>query len=217
PGIGVATAADPAGPFNDHGKLFDSREIGVPNSIDPQLVIDDGTPYLILGSFHGRWGIALADDGLSVAGVKFQLADDRFEAPFVVERDGTYWLFASLGSCCEGERSTYHVAVGRADSLQGPYFDRDGVDLRRGGGTARLIGGESFVGPGHNTVVRDDAGDDWLVYHAIDPGEPRLPGGATRRPMMLDRIQWEDGWPVVDGGVPSTESPTTPRIESARP
>lgn len=31
PGIGVATATDPEGPFEDHGKLFSSEEIGVEN------------------------------------------------------------------------------------------------------------------------------------------------------------------------------------------
>jgi arabinan endo-1,5-alpha-L-arabinosidase len=213
PGIGVATADHPAGPFEDHGKLFDSDEIGVPNSIDPQLVVEADTPYLVWGSFHGLWGIELAEDARSLAGEKFPIADERFEAPYIIERDGAYWLFASLGSCCEGERSTYHVAVGRADALEGPYLDRDGADLLRGGGTVLIEGGEAFVGPGHNTVVQDDAGDDWLVYHAIDPEQPRLRGGATRRPMMLDRISWEDGWPAIAGNVPSSDRKPAPHID----
>src|SRR5690606_6859282 len=35
PGIGLAIAENPIGPFVDQGKLFDSQDIGVPNSIDP--------------------------------------------------------------------------------------------------------------------------------------------------------------------------------------
>jgi arabinan endo-1,5-alpha-L-arabinosidase len=38
PGIGVALADRPEGPFIDQGKLFDSKEIDVPNSIDPYFL-----------------------------------------------------------------------------------------------------------------------------------------------------------------------------------
>lgn len=40
PGIGVAVAEKPEGPFTDYGKLFLSDEIGVTNSIDPVLWVE---------------------------------------------------------------------------------------------------------------------------------------------------------------------------------
>lgn len=46
-GIGVATAPKPEGPFTDHGKLIDSREIGVQNSIDQFYIEDGGKKYLV--------------------------------------------------------------------------------------------------------------------------------------------------------------------------
>jgi arabinan endo-1,5-alpha-L-arabinosidase len=60
-----------------------------------------------------------------------------------------------------------------------------------------LYRNDDWVGPGHNSVVSDDAGVDWIVYHAIDPARPLLRSGATRRPVLIDPIEWRDGWPVV--------------------
>lgn len=213
PGIGVATAGSPGGPFTDHGKLFTSTEIGVENSIDPYVHSEDGIPYLFWGSFHGIYGVALTADGLAVDGEKFQVAGDAFEAPYLVERDGAYWLFGSLGSCCEGEFSTYSVSVGRADALEGPYLDRDGTDLLDGQGTPVLQGGGRFTGPGHSAVVRDDAGTDWIVYHAIERDEPYLSSGANRRVLMIDPLRWDDGWPSVAGLAPSEDKQAGPHFD----
>jgi arabinan endo-1,5-alpha-L-arabinosidase len=216
PGIGVATADRPEGPFEDHGMLFDSETIGVGNSIDPQLVVDDaGVPYLVWGSFHGIYIVELTDDGLGVAGEPIHLAGDDFEAPYIVERDGAYWMFLSLGSCCDGADSTYRVAGGRSDDLLGPYVDRDGRDLRHSSGTLILLAGDWFVGPGHNAIVTDDTGEDWILYHAIERERPRADSGATRRPMLIDRIVWQDGWPTVEDGVPGEGSRRGPVIDDS--
>lgn len=213
PGIGVATAEDPAGPFEDEGMLLDSEGIGVANSIDPHLVVDGGTPYLVWGSFHGINLVRLSDDGLSVAGEPAEIAGDAFEAPYLVEREGAWWLFVSLGSCCDGADSTYRLAVGRADALEGPYLDRAGNDLLDGEGEPLLGASDAWVGPGHNSIVTDDAGQDWILYHAIDPERPRADSGATRRPMLIDRLEWDDGWPAVVDGHPTHDDTPAPSID----
>ena len=214
PGIGVATADRPDGPFSDHGMLFDSESIGVENSIDPQLVTDDATPYLVWGSFHGIHAVELAPDGLAVAGDPVEIAGQAFEAPYLIERDGAYWFFGSVGSCCEGADSTYRVAVGRADTLLGPYRDHDGRDLRQSDGTVILDTGDTFVGPGHNAIVTDDAGTDWIVYHAIDAEQSRADSGATRRPLMIDPLIWtDDGWPTVEHMRPHEGPQPAPSID----
>ena len=59
-----------------------------------------------------------------------------------------------------------------------------------------------WFAPGHNSVVTDAAGQDWMVYHAVDCAVPREKAGDepnTRRIMLIDRIHWIDGWPVIDG------------------
>lgn len=213
PAIGVATSSSPEGPFQDQGKLFDSLEIGVNNSIDPQLFIDDDTPYLFWGSWYGIWGIELSEDGLDYVGDKFQIASTDFEAPYIIKRGHYYYFFGSKGSCCEGQFSTYNVAIGRAESLEGPYLDKDGDDIIRTSGTDILVGGDRFVGPGHNAIITDDADQDWIVYHAIDKEEPWIGDGTTRRPLMLDKIYWEDDWPIIEGEVPGEGTLTGPIIK----
>lgn len=208
PCVGVATAEHPAGPWEDLGRpLFCSDDVGVRNSIDPFVWVEGRDRTLIWGSFHGIYAIALAEDGGRVVGEKVRLADERFEAPYVVRRDGHFYLFLSSGSCCEGARSTYTTWVGRSENLLGPYVDALGRDLRYGGGNVVLFRNDDWVGPGHNAVVADDAGVDWIVYHAIDPQRPNLRSGATRRPVLIDPIDWVDGWPVVHGDAGPSNAP----------
>lgn len=216
PGIGVAAADSPTGPFEDRGKLLQSEGIGVPNSIDPCFfAADDGTPYLFWGSHRGIYGIRLAPDGRSLAGEKFQVAGDGAEAPYLLARDGRYYLFGSRGRCCEGAASDYRVVVGRADDLRGPYRNRNGEDLLDATGTTILEGDDEFAGPGHNAVVADDAGDDWLIYHAYERANPWV-GETPRRVLMLDRLRWRDGWPTVPGDSPGRTAPKPSVTESSR-
>jgi arabinan endo-1,5-alpha-L-arabinosidase len=204
PGIGVATADSPEGPFEDRGKLFTSEEIGVPNSIDPFYFEEDGTKYLFWGSFHGIYGVELSSDGMRIVGEKFQIAGDRFEAPYILKRDGSYYFFGSVGSCCEGPLSTYHVEVGRADRLAGPYRSRAGRDLSTFPGNLVVEGSDAFVGPGHNTMVTDADGTEWLLYHAYEEDHAWIQS-TPRRCLMLDPLVWNEGWPSVEGRIPSTE------------
>lgn len=205
PGIGLATSDDPAGPFEDQGKLFLSSEIGVANSIDPMVFVEDGTPYMFWGSFHGIYAVELSDDGRDMVDEPVQIAGDHYEGTYVVERDGEYYFFGSVGTCCEGTFSTYHVRAGRSDSLLGPYEDDDGNDLLDVKGPIVVEEGNGFVGPGHNDVVTDDTGRDWLVYHAYEEDRGYIQE-TPRRPLMLDRLRWEDGWPRVADRVPSREA-----------
>lgn len=221
PGIGIATSEKPEGPFSDRGELFTSESIGVTNSIDPFYYEDsDGKAYLFWGSFNGIYGIGLSEDGLHTVGDKFPVADIQYEAPYIIKRDGYYYFFGSSGSCCEGAFSTYHVKIGRSKSIQGPYLDKDGVDLTTNGGTIILQAnaepdsqGKQFVGPGHNAVITDEEGNDWIVYHAIDADDPTLMNGASKRPMMIDPIVWKDGWPTVTNSEPGTQAKPGPYVK----
>ena len=212
PGVGVATARDPTGPFESRGGLLRSEGIGVPNSIDPTLFVRDGTPFLFWGSHRGLYGIRLAENGLAIAGEKFRIAGDGVEAPYVVRRGDFYYLFGSRGTCCSGAKSTYHVVVGRSESLRGPYRNRDGERLTAEGatGTTILRGGDRFLAPGHCAVVRDGNGGWWMLYHAYVSGNAWV-ADTPRRVLMLDRIRWREGWPVVgEGGTPSAEGEVPP-------
>jgi len=214
PCIGLATAPHPAGPWTDLGRpVFCSADVGVRNSIDPFVWTSGDERTLFWGSFHGIHAAPLAADGASLAGAPVRVADERFEAAYLIEREGAFYLFLSSGSCCDGAGSTYLTWVGRSDALLGPYRDDLGRDLRYGGGRVVLYRNDAWVGPGHPAIVQDDAGTDWIVYHAIDPQRPTLRSGATRRPLLIDPIAWRDGWPVVqDDRGPSSEPQPRPVV-----
>ncbi|WP_409295773.1 family 43 glycosylhydrolase [Peribacillus sp. SCS-26] len=213
PGVGVAVSSKPEGPFTDKGEVLRSQKIGVENSIDPAFYNDNGTPYLFWGSFHGIYGVKLTEDGMKTAGKPFQVGSDAFEAPYIVKRDGYYYLFLSSGSCCEGKDSTYHVAVGRSKSITGPYLDQTGADIKDTKGTVIMTGSQKFAGPGHNAVITDEKGRDWMIYHAIDVKEPKMISGITRRPLMIDPITWKKGWPVIKNQEPGSKMQDVPVVK----
>lgn len=222
PGIGLAIADLPYGPFVDQGKVFDSNSIGVSNSIDPAFIQTglgrNKKSYLFWGSFQGIYGIELSADLKTPVGSKFKITNNLFEAAYILEREGKFYFFGSLGSCCEGADSQYRVAVASATDIKGPYVGKDGKSVLDFGneGTLLIKGDRShgWVGPGHNAqVVTDDNGNDWFLYHAIDVKNPFLAGGATRRPLMMDRLKWVDGWPTIEGGLPSKTLQPAPRFD----
>lgn len=200
-GIGVAVADQPEGPFTDKGALFRSNEMDVQNSIDPFYREENGKKYLFWGSFRGIYAIELSDDGLALkpdAG-KTKIAGTAFEGVYIHKRNGYYYLFASVGSCCEGINSSYQLVAGRSENFFGPYVDKTGKDMMNNGYTVVIGSNSRFVGNGHcSEIVQDEAGNDWILYHGI---ETKKPGG---RVLMLDRIRWdEQNWPYVEGGNPS--------------
>lgn len=202
-GIGVATADKPEGPFTDQGMLFRSNGIGVQNSIDPFYIEEGDKKYLFWGSFRGIYGIEMSDDGLSVrkGSEKKQIAGTAYEGTYIHKRGNYYYLFASVGTCCEGLKSTYTTVVGRSDRLFGPYMNRTGETMMNNHHEVLIHKNDAFVGAGHNSeIVSDAKGNDWFFYHAVSAKHPE------GRVLMMDRIDWVDGWPSVKGSSPSVES-----------
>ena len=230
PGIGVATAEHPLGPWTDHGPVLKSLDIGVNNSIDPVVFEAEGNVYMIWGSFRGIYGVELTNDGLSLkdganaANTKILLAGldtntpwngATYEAPYILYKDQYYYMFLSSGSCCNGHESTYNVRVVRATSPMGPYYDHDARDAL---GTYRgyqvLIGSGFFAGPGHNAIIQDKAGDYWIIYHAFARDETPSYGNSPRRSLMIDLLIWdENGWPSVQTTMPSNSERSVPVTE----
>ena len=207
-GIGIATADKPEGPFTDLGKLFRSNEINIQNCIDPFYIEDNGKKYLFWGRFHGIYGTELTDDGLSLkkgAPIE-QIAGTAYEGTYIHKRDGYYYLFASIGRCCEGLKSTYTTVVGRSKNLCGPYVDKKGRSMSDNHHEILIQKNKAFVGPGHNSeLVTDKKGNEWMFYHAVSVANPE------GRVLMMDRVQWKGGWPFVKGAVPSL-APAAPEF-----
>jgi len=115
---------------------------------------------------------------------------DAVEAAFLIRRGGEYYLFASYDYCCRGVNSTYYTVVGRSKSVQGPFKDRAGRSLLQGGGTVALSASDRWKGPGHCAVLQD-AGVDYIVYHAYDAENN------GRHTLRINRLDWRGGWPVA--------------------
>ncbi|HUO60311.1 MAG TPA: family 43 glycosylhydrolase [Candidatus Acidoferrales bacterium] len=217
--IFVATSTSPAGPWTPQPDPVVEPEPadccgGQPRwTIDPAIVEENGTRYMIYGSFYG--GISareLSPDGLHTSRAsEVAIAPPyRYEAAYVVKHDGYFYLMLSAGDCCSGDLSGYGVFALRSQRALGPYTDRDGhmlLEPRVGGTPVLLQNGNRWVGPGHNATFTDANGQDWMIYHAIDVNKPTFAGSWTRRPVMMDRIDWVDGWPTVRGGAGPSDGP----------
>ena len=221
-GIGYATADEIAGPWTDQGRLFYTGEIGgeyslgVSNSIDSQVIVDDGKVYMVFGSFVGCYLVQLTDDGMGLYnGIAYQKAhkiliagspggfsDRKFEGSWIFKKDDTWYYMGSTGTCCVGKNSSYHVMCGKADNIAGPYYDSDGnrldIDAENTPGDLVVwskVGNEQTKGPGHNSVLMDDAGDFWWYGHCFYEYD----NFATRH-LAMDKLQWdENDMPYLEG------------------
>ena len=209
-GVAVNKTLDKTSPdfgWIDKGKVVQSvPERDMWNAIDPNLTIDEnGTPWLAFGSFwEGIKLVKLDADLLRIAEPQVwhslarrrrddSLADTvpgngAVEAPFIFRKGAYYYLFISVDYCCRAEKSDYKLVVGRSEKITGPYLDKNGVDLMRGGGTILRQGDKNFYGVGHNAVYRAD-GKDYLIYHGYDVDDK----GKSK--LLIEELSWTvDGW-----------------------
>lgn len=112
--IGIAVGNSPTGPFRD--------AIGEPltEGFDPAVFIDrDGQAYLYSGS--GTCEVMLLEDNMiELEGTKITIPlPDYFEAPYMHERDGTYYL-----SYCSGISAGQEILYATGTSPLGPFTFR---------------------------------------------------------------------------------------------
>lgn len=190
-------AADPTAGWTDQGMVIRSHRNDDFNAIDPFRIDTGERALLAFGSFWD--GIRMIEldpqTGLALPGaVPVPLASrggGAIEAPSILEHDGQFYLFVSFDKCCAGTASTYRIMVGRAQSVDGPYLDRDGKALLDGGGTELLGTSDRIRGPGGQEAFMRD-GAPWLAYHWYDRDQNGMPKLALS-PIAFDR----DGWPVI--------------------
>jgi len=188
---------DPAFGWTDHGIVIESDSNDDFNAIDPAVIrTDSGELWMSLGSFWSGIKLIQLDpkSGKRIADGEpiHSIASYRqIEAPHLYQYDGWFYLFVNWGKCCSGVDSTYNIRVGRSRTITGPYLDKDGVDLAKGGGTL-LLGSEGpFIGPGHANILRE--GDRFrLSCHYYDGTE------RGRSMLSIQDLTWsKEGWPLV--------------------
>ena len=219
--IGLATSPSLDNPsWTDQGKVVQSdawweavaeTDTTTFNAIDPSILVDtDGSVWMAFGSYSSgilvtqldpTTGKRLNPSTLEATLVANNAAGggwgSSIEGSCLMEHDGFYYLLVNYGGCCSGIDSTYEIRVGRGASPTGPFFDRDGVDMRNSGGTLFLDDNGKRIGPGHFSYHTEN-GQDYFSYHYYD-------GDVNGTPTYgLHALYWTvDDWPSYAAVNPS--------------
>lgn len=205
--LGIAVSDSPGGPFLDKGEPLLCGDTFI--NIDPMVFQDEksGKNYLYWGSGHESIKMReLSEDLLNfkkgsemkeiihpVEDLEEENYENLIEGVWLSKRNVFYYLYYSGDNCC-GDEAHYAVMVARSKSPDGPFQKFKNLD-----GTPVILSSNSnWFAPGHNSVITDEKGRDWLMYHAIDPKD-RSKG----RVFLMESINYKNGWPVVKEGSPS--------------
>ena len=197
--VAVATAEKPSGPYTDHGPMI-AQENG---SIDPVPCLDEkGQPYLVWkddnNSVHQTttiWAQPLNEAGIKLISQPTALIHNDadwegalVEGPFVLRRGDWFYLFYSGSGCC-GSGCNYALGVARSHSLLGPWEKNPANPILSGNGDWKC--------PGHGSIVADEQGRYWLLYHAYSARSSVYTG----REAMLDEVKFgANNWPTINEG-----------------
>ncbi len=176
--VGVATAKSPTGPFTDSGEPLIAPKRGASDA--HAFTDDDGTRYVYFKRESNPAMIAVNANGKTtdVLQANQMWEHGNVEAPWMMKRDGYYYLFFSGSKYCD---ASYAVGVARATSPLGPF-----EKLTR----PIVASTDKWIAPGHVSVV-----DDRIVFHAYreQPSCDR----PSKRYAQLVPLTFVNGWPSV--------------------
>ena len=227
--IGVAMSTSALGPYVGEASPTvcdgDGAAAMDPRSYDHE----DGSVWLYYGSHkYPIMVVQLAPDRLRVAPEAKPVAaihpdsssyGREIEGPWVYrDATGALTMLYSGSQCC-GHGAHYAVMAARSASGHpvGPWAKLGGPS---GDGSVVLASDPAWAwvtAPGHNAVVRDDAGVDWLLYHANAGGQCNA--SYCARFLYLDRLHYNRtfngtaAWPWTEG--PSHSLQSAPTIRSS--
>jgi arabinan endo-1,5-alpha-L-arabinosidase len=229
--IGVGTASTPAGPFTDSGGPVVPQQIACGGGCNrtvfaPEVIADQSGQYWIAyGGVYAGLSIRKLNAGYITSNASSEIniaVDNYYTNPYLTYNNGYYYEFATpAGACCSGAYSTYSVRVGRSTSIAGPYLDAEGNDMNAyvpsngltaaapGGDTVLVNTGNTIFGPGSNSLFTDESGQSYILYSGVSSNQQYLPGvtGYTARQLMMDPLDWVNGWPVVHNGTGDSDAP----------
>lgn len=203
--VGAASSPTALGPFTAQAAPL-VRE-GGPGVIDVHYFQSpDGKRWLLWKRDGNAVGQAtpiriqeLGADGLTRVGSPVDLlTNDRpwegavIEAPWMIHESGTYYLFYSANFYAS---TAYAVGVARASSPTGPFTKAPAPILVTRG---------AWAGPGHGSLLKGPRGDWQHVFHAWQAGNV---GQAPGRQVLLERVTFDNGWPVMHAAPSSRSQP----------
>jgi|GEM_PF-1072053 len=213
--IGLAYSESALGPFTDYGKVLDKDSVNQISTADPffiqiQYKIKVGVRWVLVskdllffGKDKGIYGIELKINvtannkiaSVQKVGIPFRIAGEGIRKVYISKLNNRYYLFGNIG-----EPDSSKVVLGIGDSIQGPYFDKNGNTLIESHGTIIISSSKTnrFQSPGNvGGIVLDKNNNYWILYNAIDVQRKLLPSGEKRQYPILNRIEFgEDGWPI---------------------
>lgn len=188
----VTTNSISGGVWTDRGMVVYSNNSTNYNAIDPNITQGhNGKLYMAFGSWsNGIYVTEISTSTMKTTGNSYRVATKSggIEGPSLVYNSNTgyYYLFVSIGTCCAGLNSTYKIAVGRSTSPFGPFVDKNGVDMKNGGGTVIDSGNSAWIGPGGQDIY----GTNVIARHAYSAAE----NGAPK--LLISDLYWDSsGWP----------------------
>jgi hypothetical protein len=184
-----AVSDTPTGPWQS---LADTNKSIIPNYMIPGVITLDGQTFTDhdgrIYMYWGTWGI-YPDHGCAVGLMRQDMksfekielipntvAKDFFEAPYMFERNGIYYMMYSSGHC---EDHTYRVQYIKSKvGPMGPFeYPADNpILVTNEDGTIH--------GPGHHSVLEED-GRYYIVYHRHN--NPHS-GGGFHRQVAVDEL-----------------------------
>lgn len=202
--VGVSTSDKPEGKFidtRDEPLVCQDTEGG---TIDANPFQDGDKLYLYYkndGNCCAKptyiYAQEMSADGLSLVGEPTRLiVNDQaweggvVEAPTMWKHDDKYYMFYSAN---DYGGAAYSVGYATCDTPMGPCQDAPENPILKSA-FDRI---PAVVGPGHQTIIVDDDGEEWVAYHQWEVSKGGL--RTDRRFMSLDRLTWEDGKPKING------------------
>lgn len=203
----IVTAADPAGPWSEPYWLGEKAP-----GIDPSLFFDeDGTCWYV-GTranpegvrYNGDWEIWVQQ--LDTASMKLVGESTKIwkgalrdviwpEGPHLYKKDGWYYVMNAEG----GTGPNHSETIARSRCITGPYENNPNNPIL----THRHLGKDyPVVYVGHGDLVDDCDGNWYMVMLASRPCQGYTNMG---RETFLAKVEWEDGWPIVNRGIGKLE------------
>lgn len=193
--ICVATSDSPLGPFKQE---VQKPMLETEKSIDNSLFIDDdGTPYLFWVRFNDGNNVWVAQLEKNLTDLKPETMRHCIsvsqpweeiwprvnEGPFVIKRNGVYYMTYSANSY---ESQMYGVGVATATNINGLWTKYENNPILQKPG--------NLVGVGHHALFTDKDGKLRIVFHAHNSGTKIHP-----RQMYISTVNFEkrDGKEVM--------------------
>lgn len=193
-------------------------EVNVPG-IDPDFYFEDDRVYVQFTGYiddKGTKAIRQVEidpkTGEILAGPKilsYGTGGRDVEGPHILKKDGWYYLLTAEGGTGQG----HMITIFRSKQLWGPYEapkDINPIFTNRDRAT------EPIQNIGHGDLFTDVNGNWWLVCLGTRPAQVGFKQITNMgRETLLYPVVWENGWPVINNGVPTQKVDLTDFPEHA--